>query len=216
MTIDVRNVSKEFDNNLIIDNVSVKFTDGKIYGIYGRNGTGKSVFLKLICGFYYPTSGEITIDGINYNNTTDFPTDLRALIEKPGFFPDLTGFENLKMLAEIQRKISDEEINKTLEIVNLVEEKDKKYHKYSLGMKQKLGIAQVIMENPKIMILDEPFNGVEEETVKKLINYFKKIKKDKIIIICSHIREDLNDISDEIFYFESGKIVNENQVKKFS
>lgn len=211
LTIDVKNVSKKFDNNLIIDNASIKFTDGKIYGIYGRNGTGKSVFLKLICGFYYPTSGEITIDGINYNKTTDFPPDLRALIEKPGFFPDLTGFENLKMLSDIQGKISDKEIYKALEIVNLFEEKDKKYHKYSLGMKQKLGISQVIMENPKIMILDEPFNGVEEETVKKLINYFKTIKKDKIIIICSHIKEDLNDISDKIFRFESGKIMNEKK-----
>lgn len=211
LTIDVKDVCKKFDNNLIIDNVSVKFTSGKIYGIYGRNGTGKSVFLKLICSFYRPTSGNVTIDGIDYNKTTDFPPDLRALIEKPSFFPDLTGFENLKMLADIQKKISDEEIYKALEIVNLIEEKDKKYHKYSLGMKQKLGIAQVIMENPKIMILDEPFNGVEEETVKKLINYFKSIKNEKIIIICSHIKEDLNDVSDKIFHFESGKIVNEKK-----
>lgn len=211
MKIDVKNVSKKFDNNLVINNVSVTFSDGKIYGIYGRNGTGKSVFLKLICGFYCPTSGEITIDGHNYNNTSDFPPDLRALIEKPGFFPNLSGFENLKMLADIQGKISNEEICNALDIVNLLEEKDKKYYKYSLGMKQKLGIAQVIMENPKIMILDEPFNGVEEETVKKLIDYFKKIKKDKIIIICSHIKEDLNDVSDKIFLFESGRIIDEKK-----
>lgn len=211
MKIDVKNISKKFDNNLVINNVSVTFSDGKIYGIYGRNGTGKSVFLKLICGFYCPTSGEITIDGHNYNNTSDFPPDLRALIEKPGFFPNLSGFENLKMLADIQGKISNEEICNALDIVNLLEEKDKKYYKYSLGMKQKLGIAQVIMENPKIMILDEPFNGVEEETVKKLIDYFKKIKKDKIIIICSHIKEDLNDVSDKIFLFESGRIIDEKK-----
>lgn len=211
MKIDVVNVSKKFDNNLVINNVSVTFSDGKIYGIYGRNGTGKSVFLKLICGFYCPTSGEITINGKNYNKTADFPPDLRALIEKPGFFPNLSGFENLKMLADIQGKISDEEIYKALDIVNLLEEKDKKYYKYSLGMKQKLGIAQVIMENPKIMIFDEPFNGVEEETVKKLINYLKKIKKDKIIIICSHIKEDLNDISDQILFFESGRIIDEKK-----
>lgn len=123
------------------------------------NGTGKSVFLKLICGFYIPDSGEIKIDGINYNLCNDFPKDLRALIEKPSFFPELTGYENLKLLADIQRKIDDKQIREALDIVNLTEDMDKKYHKYSLGMKQKLGIAQVIMENPKIMILDEPFRN---------------------------------------------------------
>lgn len=209
MKIEVKGVSKSFDNNLIIDDVSVDFEEGKIYGVYGRNGTGKSVFLKLICGFYYPSSGKIIIDGIDYNNAIDFPPNLRALIEKPNFFPDLTGFENLKMLADIQGKISEEDIYKALEVVNLVDDCKKKYYKYSLGMKQKLGIAQVLMENPKIMILDEPFNGIEEETVKKLINHLKKIKDDKIIIICSHIKDDLNDVSDKIFNFDAGKISDE-------
>lgn len=211
MEIEVKNVSKKFDDNIIIDDVSLKFTEGKIYGFCGRNGTGKSVFLKLLCGFYYPTSGEVLIDGVNYNNSISFPPSLRALIEKPSFFPDLTGIDNLKMLADIQGLISEKEINEAIETVNLVEEKNKKYHKYSLGMKQKLGIAQVIMENPKIMILDEPFNGVEEETVKKLIKYFKSIKKDKIIIISSHIKEDLVNISDEIYHFDNGKITHEEK-----
>lgn len=211
MKIEVKNVSKKFGDNLVIDDISVNFNHGMIYGIYGRNGTGKSVFLKLLCGFYYPSDGEVLIDGINYNNSIDFPPDFRVLIEKPNFFPDLTGYENLKILADIQGKISDDEIYKAMEIVNLNIEKDKnkKYHEYSLGMKQKLGIAQVIMENPKIMILDEPFNGVEKETVDKLLGYFKKIKDDKIIIICSHIIEDLNKISDKIYNFDMGKIVNE-------
>ena len=193
MKIEVKKVSKNFDNNIVIDNISVHFDEGKIYGIYGRNGSGKSVFLKLLCDFYHPDSGEVLIDGKNYANTSEFPPGLRALIEKPGFFPDLTGYDNLKLLANIEGKISDKEINDSIEIV----------------MKQKLGIAQVIMENPKIMILDEPFNGVEEETVKKLINYFKSIKKDKIIIICSHIKEDLDEISDVIYHFDLGKIVDE-------
>ncbi len=209
MKIEVKKVSKNFDNNIVIDNISVHFDEGKIYGIYGRNGSGKSVFLKLLCDFYHPDSGEVLIDGKNYANTSEFPPGLRALIEKPGFFPDLTGYDNLKLLANIEGKISDKEINDSIEIVNLTKEKEKKFHKYSLGMKQKLGIAQVIMENPKIMILDEPFNGVEEETVKKLINYFKSIKKDKIIIICSHIKEDLDEISDVIYHFDLGKIVDE-------
>ncbi len=209
MKIVVKNITKSFNKNTIINDVSLDFTDNNIYGLYGRNGTGKSVFLKLLCGFYYPDSGEVLIDGVNYNNSSSFPEDLRALIEKPNFFPDLTGFENLKMLANIQNKISDKEILEALDTVNLLSEKDKKYRDYSLGMKQKLGIAQVIMENPTIMILDEPFNGVEQETVEKLIKYFKSIKKKKIIIVSSHIMEDLKSICDKIYFFDMGKIVNE-------
>ena len=209
MKIDIKNITKSFNHNTVINDISVEFVDNNIYGIYGRNGTGKSVFLKLICGFYYPDKGEVLIDNINYNTTTDFPKDLRALIEKPDFFPDLTGYENLKLLVDIQKKISDKEILEALDIVNLINEKDKKYHEYSLGMKQKLGIAQVIMENPAIMILDEPFNGVEEETVAKLIRYFKSIKNKKIIIISSHIKEDLNNVCDKIYYFDMGKITDE-------
>lgn len=206
MKIELKNVSKSFKNNVIIKNVTITFESDYIYGIFGRNGTGKSVFLKLICSFYTPDSGEIYIDGVDYNKNNDFPKKLRALIEKPCFFPELTGFENLKLLADIQKEISDEQIKEALEIVNLSNDMDKKYYKYSLGMKQKLGIAQVIMENPKIMILDEPFNGVEEETVQKLIEYFKKIKKDKIIIICSHIKDDLDEISDKLYKFNAGDI----------
>ena len=101
MKIEVKKVSKNFDNNIVIDNISVHFDEGKIYGIYGRNGSGKSVFLKLLCDFYHPDSGEVLIDGKNYANTSEFPPGLRALIEKPGFFPDLTGYDNLKLLATI-------------------------------------------------------------------------------------------------------------------
>lgn len=206
MKIEVKELTKEFKDSKVLDNISLEFVSGKIYGIYGRNGAGKSVFLKILCGFLMPTKGKVLIDGIDYNNNNNFPKDLRALIEKPNFFPDLTGFENLKLLANIQKKIAESDIIKTLDIVNLESEKNKKYNKYSLGMKQKLGIAQVIMEDPKIMILDEPFNGIEEETVKKLIDYFKQIKKDKIIIISTHIKEDLELIADVTYKFDNGKV----------
>ena len=175
MNIKVKNVTKVFNENAIIKDITYEFKTGNIYGLYGRNGSGKSVFLKLLSGFYLPTSGVILYDGKNYNENNEFPPSLRVLIEKPTFFPDMTGFENLKLLAKIQNKISDLEIEKALEIVNLLDQKDKKYSKYSLGMKQKLGIAQVIMEDPQIMFLDEPFNGIEQETVKKLLAYFTKI-----------------------------------------
>ncbi len=132
---------------------------------------------------------------------------MRILIEKSAFFPDISGFENLKLLADINKAIDEEKILETLEIVNLIGEKNKKYCKYSLGMKQKLGIAQVIMENPDILIFDEPFNGIEQVTVDKLTKYLlNEKKKGKLIIISTHIKEDLIKLSDEIYLFDNGLI----------
>ena len=209
MKIEVKNVSKSFKNIEILNNINITFTPGKIYGLYGRNGSGKSIFLKMLCGFYLPTKGEILYDGINLNKELEYPKNLRAQIENPYFFPDLTGYENLKLLANIQNKITNKDIIKALEIVNLLEEKDKKYSKYSLGMKQKLGIAQAIMEDPEILILDEPFNGIEQKTVSKLIDYLNSIKTNKIIIISTHIKEDLKKMADKIYYFDNLTITEE-------
>ena len=136
-----------------------------------------------------------------------FVPNVRALIENPNFFPDLTGFENLRLLADIQNKTSDEQIYKTLKIVNLESEMNKKYSEYSLGMKQKLGIAQVLMENPDVMILDEPFNGIEEESVKQISKFLIEEKdKGKMILISTHIREDLENLADIIYYFDNGSV----------
>lgn len=207
MKIDVIDLSKKFKNISVLNNINLTMESGNIYGLYGKNGSGKSVFLKLICGFYFPTTGKILFDGKELNKELDYPPSLRALIEKPSFFPDLTGLENLKLLADIQNKISNDDIKRALEIVNLSEDKDKKYSKYSLGMKQKLGIAQVIMEDVEIIILDEPFNGIEDETVTKIMEYLKKERdKGKIIIISSHIKEDLLFLTNKIFYFDNGTI----------
>ena len=215
MKIEIKDLSKAFKNNLVLSNVNLTFSSSNIYGLYGRNGTGKSLLLKLICGFYVPTSGEILFDGVNLNAKLKYPDNLRALINKPSFFPDLTGFENLKMLAEIQHKINDDDILRAMEIVNLIEEKDKKYSKYSLGIKQKLGIAQVIMENPNILILDEPFNGIEQKTVQKLMGYLKEEKaKGKLIILSTHIKEDLDQLADKIYYFDAGTVYEEQSSEK--
>ena len=183
MEIIVKELSKKFKKVTILENINMKFESGKIYGIVGRNGSGKSVFLKILCSFYKPTTGEILFDNVNYNSNNNFPPSVRALIENPTFFPDLTGFENLKLLSSIQNKIGDEEIIKTLDQVNLLSEKDKKYSEYSLGMKQKLGIAQVLMENPDVMIFDELFNGIEEKTVEKIRNILLELKNQNKIII---------------------------------
>lgn len=207
MKIEVNDVSKKFKLNYVLNNVNINFQEGIIYGLSGRNGSGKSVLLKIICGLYSPTEGEVLFDGKNYNKNNMFVPNVRAMIEKPSFFPNLTGFENLKLLAGIQNKITDSEILKSLENVNLILEKDKKYSEYSLGMKQKLGIAQVLMEDPKVIILDEPFNAIEEESVKKISNILvEEKKKNKIIILSTHVKEDLSSLSDIIYNFDNGRV----------
>ena len=209
MKIEIKNVSKKFKNNLVLDKVNLTFTTGHIYGLKGRNGSGKSVFLKILAGLYTPSEGEVLFDNKKFNPKKEYPPNMRALIENPTFFANMTGYENLKLLAKIQGKISDKEILEALELVNLISEKDKKYNKYSLGMKQKLGIAQVFMEDPEILILDEVFNCLEENTVLKLKDYLKEIKKEKIIIITSHQKEDLELLCDKIYFFDNGVVKDE-------
>lgn len=207
MKIEVKKLSKKFNEVLVLDNINVKFESGKIYGLIGRNGSGKSVFLKILCGFYTPTSGNILYDDIDIVSNNLFAKNTRALIEHPSFLPDLTGLENLELLASIQKKIDRNDILNTLQRLNLSTEKDKKYSKYSLGTKQKLGIAQVLMEDPEVMIFDEPMNGVESETAIKIREIIKEEKKKgKLIIIASHIKEDIIGIADVIYEFDAGKL----------
>lgn len=205
MKLEIKNLSKKFKDVYVLKDINLTFESGKIYGFTGRNGSGKSVLLKIICGFYTPTSGEVLLDNYNYILNNDFPKSTRCLIEKPNFLPDLTGYENLKLLASIENKIVDKEIMDTIEKLNLKEEINKKYSKYSLGTKQKLGIAQVLMEDPKLIVLDEPLNGIENETakeVRKILNEEKK--KDKIIIVASHIKEDIDTLADVVYNIDNG------------
>ncbi len=212
MILKIKNVSKKFKDCDVLKDVNMEMSSGKIYGFIGRNGSGKSVLLKIICGFYYPTNGSVEIDDYNYIEKNEFPKNTRALIEKPSFIPDLTGFENLSLLASIQHKITKEDIDKALDEVNLLSEKNKKYSKYSLGMKQKLGIAQVLMENPDLMIFDEPLNGIEKETADKIRSLLLKKKKEgKLIIIASHIKDDIDGLADIIYKFEDGSV---NKIKR--
>ena len=207
MKIEIKNVSKTFQKQEVLKNVNMELEEGKIYGFIGPNGSGKSVLLKIICGFYEPTTGEVLFDGVNIIKNNTFPPDTRALIEKPNFLPDLTGRENLELLANIQRKIGLKEIDETLEKVGLAPDKDKLYHKYSLGMKQKLGIAQVLMEDPKIMILDEAFNGLDEKSSKNIRKQLLAEKeKKKIIILATHIKDDVSILCDEVYRFNDGVV----------
>lgn len=208
MEIVINNLSKKFKEEQILKDINMTLKSGNIYGIVGANGSGKSVLLKIICSFYLPSEGNVLIDGINYCSNNDFPKDIRALIEKNAFIPDLSGYENLNLLAKIQNKIGKNEIENALKIVNLYEEKNKKFSKYSMGMKQKLGIASVLMEDPNIIILDEPFNGIDEESKEKIANELIKIKNEKIIIITSHIKEEIDKLCDKVYIMKEGKVIN--------
>lgn len=203
----IKNVSKSFDGIEVLHDVNLDLEEGKIYGFIGRNGSGKSVLFKIICGLYYPTSGSVLVDGVDIHKKDVFPNDMRVLIEKPNFLPNLTGLENLKLLASIQNKITEEDIILILDKLNLKKDMNKLYHKYSLGMKQKLAVAQVFMENPKMMIFDEPFNGIEEKTVEVIKKILLEEKKSgKIILISSHIKEDIEELADTIYFVDAGSV----------
>lgn len=207
MKVEVKNVTKRFKDNIVLNNVNITFESGKIYGLLGRNGSGKSVLLKILCGFYNPDQGEILYDGVNIVGDNIFPPNTRALIEKPNFLPDLTGMENLKLLASIQNRIKVDDILKIVEQLNLKNDINRKYKTYSLGTKQKLGIAQVLMENPDVIILDEPLNGVENETANKIRELLlSKRNEGKLIIIASHIKDDFDAIIDEVYEFDNGNV----------
>lgn len=205
MKIEIKKVSKKFKDIEVLKNVSMTLESGHIYGFTGHNGSGKTVLLKLICAFLEPTTGEILFDGKNVIKENSFPPSTRALIEKPNFLSDLTGYENLELLARIQNIIGEKEIEDTLKKVGLEEDKDKLYYKYSLGMKQKLGIAQVLMEDPEILILDEPFNGLDENSIKNIRKILLK-EKGKLIILATPDKEDIKVLCDEIYKFNDGTV----------
>lgn len=207
MKIEIKNVTKKFKKNTILEGLNLTLKGGNIYGFVGRNGSGKTVLLKMICGFYEPTSGEILIDGENVIKNRTYPKNTSALIEKPCFLPELSGLENLELLAAIQNKIGKKQIIETLKKVNLEKEMNKKYYSYSLGMKQKLGIAQALMENPEIIILDEPFNGIENKTAEELRNLLLELAKNgKLIIVATHILDDINKMANIVYEVDDCKV----------
>lgn len=202
--IKITNLKKTLINQIIFQNVNIKFVEGNIYGLTGINGSGKSIFLKTICGFLIPDEGNVIVENVDIFKNKQFIPNTRVLIDKPCFIDDLTGYENLKLLADIQNIISDQTIINWLTELNV--DGNKKYKEYSLGMKQKLAIIQAIMEDPKIIILDEPFNGLDKKSHQQMINILKKIKKEKIIIIASHIEKDINELCDIVYEIENGFI----------
>ncbi|EQB87407.1 ABC-2 type transport system ATP-binding protein [Clostridium punense] len=203
--IEVKNVSKKFQDHTVLNDVSVNFQSGKIYGIIGRNGSGKTVLFKSICGFFPVTSGEIVVNNKIVGKEIDIPSDLGIIIEEPGFLPNYSGYKNLKFLSNIHRKIDDKGIYSVLKRVGLEKDAHKKVGKYSMGMRQRLGIAQSIMENQSILILDEPMNGLDKSGVEDVRTLLKELREEgKTIIIASHNSEDIRILCDEVYEMDGG------------
>ena len=207
MYLEVEEINKKIGVDDVLCEISLSMEKGKIYGLQGKNGCGKSMLMRVICGLVLPTSGRIMIDGEELGKELSFPESIGVFIEKPGFLDAYSGFQNLSMLASIKKKIGGREIKQTLKRVGLEDVMHKKYKKYSLGMKQKLGIAAVIMEQPDIVILDEPANALDEKSEQRLWQIVKEEKeRGALVIISCHTSEVLEEISDEIFKMDQGQI----------
>lgn len=205
IAIKVEHVNKMFKEIQVLKDVSVEFKEGKIYGLVGRNGSGKTVLLKCICGFLPVTSGTITVDGKIIGKEAEVPNDIGIIIEEPGFLPQYSGKKNLKFLANLNNKAQDKEIEDILIRVGLDPRNPKKVGKYSLGMRQRLGIAQAIMENPHLLILDEPTNGLDEKGVAEIRKLLLELKSEtRTMIIASHNAEDIRTLCDEVYEMDGG------------
>lgn len=206
--IKLRNVNKQINGNIILNSINLDLFKGKIYGFKGKNGSGKTMLFRAICGFI-KVEGSIIINGNDIVKSGVYAENVGVLLENPGFIAGYSGFKNLKYLSEINNKIDDNKIKEVLQEVGLDPEDKKAFKKYSLGMKQKLGIAQAIMEDQEIIILDEPTNALDEESIEKLNKIILGLKnKGKIILLSNHNSEELEDICDEIFKIDGGKIKN--------
>lgn len=208
MYLEIKDVTKVIDKETVLNHINLSLEKGKIYGLKGKNGSGKTMLMRAICGLIRLSEGEIVISGEQLGKNQDFPPSVGALIENPGFINNYSGYQNLKVLADIQGTIGKERINEVLEQVGLDSSDKKKFKKYSLGMKQKLGIAAAIMENPELIILDEPTNALDESSIKKLRDILREHKKrGALILLSSHDIEEIQFLSDEIYIVENGKIM---------
>lgn len=205
--INVDNVTKRYGEMEVLSNVSVRLDSGKIYGLVGRNGCGKTMLMKCICGFVKPTSGKIVIDGNVLGKDLDVPDNMGIIIENPGFIPYYSGYKNLKLLASVRGRTSKKEISEYMEMVGLDAKNKKHVGKYSLGMRQKLGIVQAIMEKPSILLLDEPMNGLDRKSVELVRNLIKKTADaGAAVLLSSHNQEDIDTLCDVVYHMEDGKI----------
>lgn len=203
--IEVRGLSLTIGKTAILNDVTVSLEAGKIHGLIGRNGSGKTMLMKCICGFIRPTRGEVVVDGKRVGKDVDFPKNMGIIIETPGFIPYYSGYKNLKLLAGLRNKIGREEIIQAMERTGLDPKLKRYVKKYSLGMRQRLGLAQAIMEDPDILILDEPMNGLDKDGVEDMRRYLIDLREQgKTILIASHSSEDISVLCDSVYEMEKG------------
>lgn len=205
--IHISNVSLTVKNKQLLDSINMDLEAGKIYGLVGRNGSGKTLLMKCILGFVRPTEGQIVVAGEEVGKTIDFPKNVGFIIENPGFNMHLSGLKNLQILSDLEGDMTKAQLCDLMKVVGLDPESKLPVRRYSLGMRQRLGIAQAIMNNPDILILDEPMNGLDDEGVdwlRKLL--LQKRDEQKLILIASHSKEDIDLLCDETFRMKKGKI----------
>lgn len=207
MEIILNKVSKVIGQTTVLDNISYQFSSGNIYGIVGNNGCGKTMLLRMISGLIIPTGGTIAVDGKILHKDISFPPNLGLVIEKPEFISYMTGLENLKQIASIKKKVTEEDIIGYIKLFFLDPTSKLAMKKYSLGMKQKIGIIQALMEDPDVLILDEPFNALDEQSVLTLRNLLVQRKEEgKLILITSHHKEDIESICNQVVIMDEGKL----------
>lgn len=203
----VKNLTKKFKEATVLDNVNITFEKGKVHGLIGRNGSGKTMLMKCICGIVPPTSGEIIVNEKRIGKDTDIPKNVGVIIETPGFIPNYSAYNNLKFLAALNHKIGKDEIRSAIQSVGLNPNEKKHVGKFSLGMRQRLGLAQAIMENPDLLILDEPMNGLDKDGVCDMREYLLTLKEQgKTILIASHSAEDIDILCDTVCEMDKGKL----------
>lgn len=202
----IENLSKTIKNNKILDNVNLTFESGHVYGLVGRNGSGKTMLLRAICGLIFPDSGKVIIDGKQLHKDISFPESCGIIIENTDLLPNFSAFDNLKMLSEIKNTANDNMIKSAIKSVGLDPDSKEKVKTFSLGMKQRLSIAQALFEDPDILLLDEPTNALDEDGVNDVRRILlEQKKKNKLIIIASHNKEDISLLSDTVISVSNGR-----------
>lgn len=215
MAIEFINVSKKFGKKTVLKELNFVIPTGNVIGLQGINGSGKTMIMRLIAGLIYPTTGDVLIDKKRLGKDISFPESLGLMLENPAFLDSYSGFENLKLLASLNKKITDKEIFEVLTLVGLSDNADKKYKKYSLGMKQRLGIAAAIMEKPDIILLDEPTNSLDEDGIRMVREIvFKEKERGATVVLSCHDATILKQLSDSVLYIENGEIVDNYICKK--
>lgn len=208
MKIEIKNYTKKIKGIRVLDGIDLSLKSGNIYGLKGVNGSGKTMLMRAVCGLILPTSGQVWIDGKELGKDISFPESVGLLLENPSFISNYTGFKNLKMIADLKGKIDDEAIREALSLVGLEPDDKRTFKKYSLGMKQKLGIACAIMENPDLILLDEPTNALDEKGVAMVRDILvNRRNQGALILLACHDKEQLEFLSDEIIEIYEGKIV---------